>query len=60
MQECFLSGAVVIARVLLGEVRFVMEPKQEQCFGMCSVFRKNPVLKQGDARKFHRVMLLLL
>lgn len=51
LQESFSSGAVVIARVLIGEARFSMEPRQDECFGTCSTFKGNPVLKQGDARK---------
>ena len=47
-----MSGAVVVARVLLGEARFTMEPKKEECMSTCSTFRKNPVLRQGDARGF--------
>ena len=39
----------MIVRVLLGQVRFLMEPQQDECFGICTMFRKNPVLKQGDA-----------
>lgn len=36
--------------MLLGEARFAMEPKKEECAATCSMFRKNPVLRQGDAR----------
>ena len=51
LQDSFQSGAIVIVRVLLGEARFVMEPTRDECVGTCSVFRQNPVLQQGDARK---------
>ena len=29
-----------------------MEPKSDECFGTCTSFRENPILQQGDARKY--------
>ena len=44
-----------MVRILVGEARFQMEPRSEECFGTCSMFRKNPILRQGDAREFVHV-----
>ena len=32
-----------------------MEPKKDECFGTCSMFRNNPVLRQGDACRFYQI-----
>lgn len=30
----------------------MMEPKSDECFGICTNFKENPILRQGDARKY--------